>query len=133
MSAVTVEIGPKGFVVMVEPEQKPGLDRRVFRFDHNDALSWAHYSDWKANHERARFYGFHSKELPETMTVHTVLRPNYRRARALALEIEALQVTIENARGDEATTSEEMKDLLGEFHHLKREFSLTGVTSEYDL
>lgn len=67
MSAVTLETGPAGLMVMVEPEQRPGLDRRVFRRNPDGALSWAHYSDWSTHHERARFYGFHSKELPESM------------------------------------------------------------------
>lgn len=65
--------------------------------------------------------------------MHSVLRPNYRRARALALGIEAAQVRLEEARGDPSYSIEDIEDLKGELHHLEREFSLTGVTSEYDL
>lgn len=65
--AVKTEIGPRGRLVLVEPQQKPGLDRRVF-WQNGLAWEWAHYADWKANGERARFYGWASKELPETMT-----------------------------------------------------------------
>lgn len=61
------------------------------------------------------------------------LRPNYRRARALALEIEALQVVLEEAQADPSTTLEQVEDLKAELHHLQREFFLTGVASEYDL
>lgn len=59
--------------------------------------------------------------------------PNYRRARALALEIEALQVTLEESRADPSVTSEQIDDLVAELNHLNREFFLTGVTSEYEL
>jgi hypothetical protein len=65
--------------------------------------------------------------------VNSVLRPNYRRARALALEIEALAMVLEEASGDPATTSEQMEDLRAEIDHLSREFFLTGVSSEYEL
>lgn len=65
---VTIETGPRGQVVMVEPEPRKGLDRRVFRYTANGYLEWAHYSDWTANGERARFYGYTSKELPPSMT-----------------------------------------------------------------
>jgi len=63
----------------------------------------------------------------------SVLRPNYRRARALALEIEAARVHLDEARGDPSYTLDDIEDLKAELHHLEREFSLTGVTSEYDL
>lgn len=66
-------------------------------------------------------------------TFHTVLRPNYRRARALALEIEAARVHLDEVRGDPSYSLEDIEDLKGELHHLEHEFSLTGVTSEYDL
>jgi cobalamin biosynthesis protein CobT len=65
--------------------------------------------------------------------MHSVLRPNYRRARALALEIEAARVHLDEARGDPSYTLDDIEDLKAELHHLEREFSLTGVTSEYDL
>lgn len=68
------------------------------------------------------------------MTVfHSVLRPNYRRARALALEIEAATNHLDEARGDPKVTPEEIEDLKAELHHLQHEFFMTGVTSEYDL
>ena len=65
--------------------------------------------------------------------MHSVLRPNYRRARALALEIEAARVRLEEARGDPSYSLEDIEYLKGELHHLEREFFKTGVTSEYDL
>lgn len=61
------------------------------------------------------------------------LRPNYRRARALASEINALAVVLEEAGGDPKTTSEQMEDLREEMAHLRHEFFLTGVSSEYEL
>ena len=63
----------------------------------------------------------------------SVLRPNYRRARALALEIEAARNVLDEARGDPSYTLEQIEELRAELNHLEREFSLTGVTSEYDL
>ncbi len=65
--------------------------------------------------------------------MHSVLRPNYRRARALALEIEAARAHLDEARGDPSYSLEDIEDLKGELHHLEREFFKTGVTSEYDL
>ena len=65
--------------------------------------------------------------------MHSVLRPNYRLALALALEIEALRETYEFACGTPGATQSELDDLREELQHLEREFSLTGVTSEYDL
>ncbi len=65
--------------------------------------------------------------------MHSVLRPNYRRARALALEIEAARVHLDDARGDPSYSIEDIENLEAELHHLEHEFSLTGVTSEYDL
>lgn len=65
--------------------------------------------------------------------MHSVLRPNYRRARVLALEIEALRETLEFAKGVPGATASEIEDLTAELHHLEHEFSLTGVASEYDL
>lgn len=63
----------------------------------------------------------------------TSLRPNYRRARALALEIEAAQGHLEEARGDASYTLDQIEELKAELNHLRHEFYLTGVTSEYDL
>lgn len=65
--------------------------------------------------------------------MNSVLRPNYRRARALALEIEAARNALDEARGDPYFTMEQIEELRAELNHLEREFSLTGVTSEYDL
>jgi len=65
---VTSETGYRGTLVLVEPELPEGLVRRVFRYMQNGALEWAALSDWRENNERARFYGFHSRELPSTMT-----------------------------------------------------------------
>jgi len=62
-----------------------------------------------------------------------VLRPNYRRARALALEIEAARNVLDEARRDPSYTLEQIDELRAELDHLNHEFSLTGVTSEYDL
>lgn len=63
----------------------------------------------------------------------SVLRPNYRRARALALEIEAAQNHLAEAIGDPSYTRYQIDDLKAELDHLKHEFFLTGVTSEYEL
>ena len=65
--------------------------------------------------------------------MHSILRPNYRRARALALEIEAARAHLDEARGDPSYRLEDIEDLKGELHHLEHEFFKTGVTSEYDL
>ena len=65
---VTLETGANGALVMVEPEVQPGLMRRVFRYLPDGALEYAPYDDWKAHGERARFYGFASRELPSSMT-----------------------------------------------------------------
>ena len=65
--------------------------------------------------------------------MHSVLRPNYRRARALALEIEAARVHLDEARGDPSYSLEGIDDLKAELHHLEQELFKTGVTSEYDL
>lgn len=56
-----------GAIVLIEPEQRPGLDRRVFR-QLGDGYEWSHLSDFLGNGSRARWYGFASKELPSTMT-----------------------------------------------------------------
>ena len=40
--------------------------------------------------------------------MHSVLRPNYRRARALALEIEAARVHLDEARGDPSYTLDDI-------------------------
>lgn len=61
------------------------------------------------------------------------LRPNYRRARVLALEIEAAQQHLEEARRDASYSLEQIEELKAELNHLQHEFFLTGVTSEYDL
>ena len=65
---VTIEIGSNGSIVMVEPELRKGLTRRVFRHMPDGSLEWAAYVDWQAHKERARFFGFASRKLPKSMT-----------------------------------------------------------------
>jgi len=60
-------------------------------------------------------------------------RPNYRRARKLALEIEALRVTLDEAIGDPTYDTDDIDELKAELRDLEREFFLCGVTSEYEL
>lgn len=61
------------------------------------------------------------------------MRPNYRRARVLFLEIEAARNHLDEYRGDPSVTREQIEDLTAELQHLEHEFWLTGVSSEYDL
>lgn len=63
---VTIETGSNGTIVLVEPETNNGLQRRVFKSVGN-CYEWAYLSDWRANGERTRFYGYGPKELPNTM------------------------------------------------------------------
>lgn len=63
----------------------------------------------------------------------SALKPNYRRARALALEIEALRNVLYEAIGDPSYETEDLDEMKAELRHLEREFFLTGVSSEYDL
>lgn len=63
----------------------------------------------------------------------TGFRPNYRRARALALEIEAARNHLDEARGDPSYTLDQIEELTAELNHLQHEFFLTGVSSEYEL
>ena len=65
--------------------------------------------------------------------MNTVLRPNYRRARVLALEIEAARNYLHEAQSDPSMDAEDIEELKAELHHLEHEFFMTGVTSEYDL
>jgi hypothetical protein len=65
--------------------------------------------------------------------MNSVLRPNYRRARALALEIEASRNHLDEARGDPSYSLDDIAELKAELRHLEHEFFMTGVTSEYDL
>lgn len=67
------------------------------------------------------------------MTFHSVLRPNYRRARALALEIEAARNVLNEALGDPSYTLDQIEELRAELHHLEHELFQTGVSSEYEL
>lgn len=64
---VTLEIGSDGPHVLVEPELREGLTRRVFRRNLDESLEWAAYADWRENGVRARFYGYASRELPDSM------------------------------------------------------------------
>lgn len=59
--------------------------------------------------------------------------PNYRRARTLALKIEATRFRLEEVLNDPSCPAEHIEDLKEELNHLEYEFFLTGVTSEYDL
>jgi hypothetical protein len=63
----------------------------------------------------------------------SALKPNYRRARALALEIEAARQYLHEAQGDPSMDADDIEELKAELRHLDREFFLTGVSSEYDL
>lgn len=65
--------------------------------------------------------------------MNSVLRPNYRRARALKMEIDALSVALDEASADETVSEEALQDVKEELDHLRHEFFLTGVTSEYEL
>jgi hypothetical protein len=65
--------------------------------------------------------------------VTSCLRPNYRRARALALEIEAAKEHLEECRADPSFSLDDIDELRAELHHLQHEFFLAGVTSEYEL
>lgn len=65
--------------------------------------------------------------------MNSVLRPNYRRARALALEIEAARNHLHEVEGDPSMEADDIEELRAELNYLEREFFLTGVTSEYDL
>lgn len=64
---VTTEIDARGTMVLIEPEQRKGLDRRVFK-QVGMAWEWAHFADWKQHGSRARFYGWASRDLPASMT-----------------------------------------------------------------
>lgn len=63
----------------------------------------------------------------------SALKPNYRRARALALEIEAARNYLHEAQGDPSMDADDIDELKAELRDLEREFFLTGVSSEYDL
>ena len=62
-----------------------------------------------------------------------MFRPNYRRARKLALEIEAAQNYLDEAKADPGLSKEQIDELRAELHQLYREFFKTGVSSEYEL
>lgn len=59
--------------------------------------------------------------------------PNYRQARALALEMETLREILDETRADPRAHPGDIEDLKDELRALEREFFMTGVTSEYDL
>ena len=63
----------------------------------------------------------------------SAIKPNYRRARALALEIEAARNYLDEAQGDPSMGADDIEELKAELRYLEREFFLTGVSSEYDL
>lgn len=62
-----------------------------------------------------------------------MFRPNYRRARALALEIEAARQYLHEAQADPSMDADDIAELKAELQHLEHEFFKTGVSSEYDL
>ena len=66
MEHVTTIILHDGTLCLVEPPQRKGLDRRVFRAIES-GYEWAHLADVEANNSRARWFGYASKELPATM------------------------------------------------------------------
>lgn len=64
--------------LFIEPVSPHGLARRVFRRMEGGALEWANLDEWQALGERARFYGFASRDLPESavpfgLTEYTLL------------------------------------------------------------
>ncbi len=61
------------------------------------------------------------------------LKPNYRRARALALEIEASRQHLHEAEADPSMDADDIVEMKAELQHLEHEFFLTGVSSEYEL
>jgi uncharacterized membrane protein len=61
-----------------------------------------------------------------------MFRPNYRRARALTLEIEAAAKTLDEARGDAGVTADQIDDLKAEIAHLRRELFMCGVPDGWD-
>jgi hypothetical protein len=63
----------------------------------------------------------------------STLKPNYRRARKLALEMEALRNTLDEAVADPSYDADDIEELKAELRYIEREFFLTGVSSEYDL
>jgi len=64
---VKIEIGNRGRMVMIEPELVAGLTCRVFHRMPCGALEFCNLADWRENNERARFYGYASRELPSSM------------------------------------------------------------------
>ena len=67
MTHVTIETGSNGRIVLIEPELRKGLTRRVFSYLPDGSIEWAALSDWRENGARARFFGFASRELPASM------------------------------------------------------------------
>jgi hypothetical protein len=63
----------------------------------------------------------------------SALKPNYRRARELARDMEALRNQIDEAVNDPAYDANDIDELKAELRDLEREMFLTGVSSEYDL
>ena len=54
-------------IVAIEPELQPGLVRRVFRRTAEGFLEWTPLADWLSDGERARFYGYASKDFPSSI------------------------------------------------------------------
>ncbi len=66
-NSVTLMQLQDGSLLMVEPETKPGLDRRCFRQIGDTVYEYAHFADVQENGTRARFYGYSPAELPASM------------------------------------------------------------------
>lgn len=64
---VSTMILSDGTTCLVEPPQREGSDRRVFR-ECGAGWEWAHWREVASYGPRARWYGYASRELPETMT-----------------------------------------------------------------
>lgn len=64
---VKIETGHDGRTVMIEPAQRHGLDRRVFR-QCGEGYEWTHLHDYREYGSRARRYGYAGKELPPTFS-----------------------------------------------------------------
>lgn len=48
----------------------PGLDRRIFRYEHDrieSYIEFSYFKDWQENGSRARWYGFANREMPENI------------------------------------------------------------------
>jgi|TARA_R110001632_G_scaffold57744_1_gene141055 hypothetical protein len=66
--AVITMILHDGTLALVAPKPtNPRTDHQVFRSNPYGGYEWAHFADVDANSGRARWYGWGSPELPESM------------------------------------------------------------------